>query len=211
MIDYNSFQSLFILSLLSNSLCLEDLFLNKNCHKAILKRPHHKGSSWNKVIKVHENELRLCQKKCGKPEIQQTHCRQHEPEFVKDLGFQIKSDKCCDRKSCKCICSYFCRTLKSKAKELKVSHFLGEIQTVLLLFFRSLDTNLAQGALLLELTKLQPKIVYMRRKSWNVKVLQMDSSFVPKSISVPLNQKTIVFNVFIQNVQPKMIWNWPKK
>ena len=120
MIDYYLFQTLFIL-LISNSLCLEDLFLNKNCHKAILKRPHHKGSSWNKVIKVHENELRLCQKKCGKPEIQQTHCRQHEPEFVKDLGFQIKSDKCCDRKSCKCICSYFCRTLKSKAKELKVS------------------------------------------------------------------------------------------
>ena len=61
MIDYYLFQTLFIL-LLSNSLCLEDLFLSKNCHKAILKRPHHKGSSWNKVIKVHENELRLCQK-----------------------------------------------------------------------------------------------------------------------------------------------------
>ena len=121
MIDYCLFQTLLIFTILSNTLCLEDLFLNKDCQKAILKRHHHKGSSWNKVINVHENELRFCQKKCGKPEIQQTHCRQHEPEFVKDLGFQIMTDKCCDRKSCKCICSYFCETLKSKKQKLKVS------------------------------------------------------------------------------------------
>ena len=121
MIDYCLFQTLLIFTIFSNTLCLEDLFLNKDCQKAILKRHHHKGSSWNKVINVHENELRFCQKKCGNPEIKQTHCRQHEPEFVKDLGFQIMTDKCCDRKSCKCICSYFCETLKSKKQKLKVS------------------------------------------------------------------------------------------
>ena len=38
----------------------------------------------------------------------------------------------------------------------------------------------------------------------------MDFSFVPKITFVLLNQKKIVFNVLIQNVQPKMVWNWPK-
>ena len=120
MIDYFVIKTIFILILSSSSLCTEDLFLNKNCHEGILQKPHHQGSSWNKVINVHENELRNCQKKCGKKEIQETHCKQHEPEFVKDLGFQIVHDKCCDSKSCKCICSYKCETLKSKKQQLMV-------------------------------------------------------------------------------------------
>ena len=102
-------------------LCEIDLFnhINTNCQDSILKRKEHRDATWKKIIKVKENQLRQCRKLCGKKEIVQTHCRQHEPDFVEDLGFKIQSDKCCDTKSCKCVCSYKCSTLKTKMQDLQ--------------------------------------------------------------------------------------------
>ena len=102
-------------------LCEPDLFTNKKCEDSILSRKEHSDATWKKIVRVSETKLRQCRKVCGTKEDIEKQCQQHEPDFVKSLGYKLQSDKCCDAKSCKCICSYKCSTMKTKRKELQVS------------------------------------------------------------------------------------------
>ena len=104
-------------------LCEPDLFdlTNKKCEESILSRKEHSDATWNKIIRVHERKLRQCRKLCGNEQEIKQQCYRHEPDFVEGIGFKLQSDKCCDSKACKCICSYKCSTMKTKKKALQVS------------------------------------------------------------------------------------------
>ncbi len=69
-----------------------------------------------------EDQLQLCPNLCEK-EFVLEFCSAKEPDYVKAFAAKVKSDRCCNEKSCHCICHFDCITFKKKEEEFRQQGF----------------------------------------------------------------------------------------
>lgn len=66
-----------------------------------------------------EDRIQFCPNFCSNKTVIHNFCEEKEPRYVKAMSADVKSDRCCDKVKCRCVCHFECGTFRLKAKKLK--------------------------------------------------------------------------------------------
>ncbi len=91
------------------------------CHRRIVKHFDSLNGTGTQVYKTKETHLHRCPNVCEQRNIIKKFCKEHSTDFIEDFGGKSDSDRCCDERSCKCICHFRCSTFDTRMEEYKVN------------------------------------------------------------------------------------------
>ncbi|XP_040579492.1 uncharacterized protein [Lepeophtheirus salmonis] len=95
-----------------------------HCEEELIKNLERKNNGTGTlIISVKENEIKFCSNLCNTPEKIDEYCSRKETGYLNEFKANVKDDRCCDSKSCKCICHYSCKTFDDIENELKIQGY----------------------------------------------------------------------------------------